>query len=120
MRLLWSSSRVEERRAGEAFGILRQKVPKAELRLIGSGLGPDDPVAVWARSQGFAAGVSFLGRRGRGELADEYGLQPSQNVFIRAEQGEDKIESLNVARNTHAVDLGLPQTSYVRGSIFDS
>ena len=53
------------------------------------------------------------------ELASEYGIEPSNNVLIQAEKGENKIESLNVSRNTHPVDLGLPQTARSSGNIFN-
>ncbi len=56
-----------------AFAIVRSHVPDVELRLVGQGLGLDDPLADWGRAEGLAEGVSFLGRRGREEIADEYG-----------------------------------------------
>jgi glycosyltransferase involved in cell wall biosynthesis len=56
-----------------AFSIVRAQRPDAELRLVGPGLGPVDPLAEESRGSGLAEGVSFLGRLGREELADEYG-----------------------------------------------
>lgn len=55
-----------------AFTLVRQEVPQAEIRLVGPGLGPHEPLARWAGSHGVATGVSFLGPMGRAELADEY------------------------------------------------
>jgi glycosyltransferase involved in cell wall biosynthesis len=64
-----------------AFKIVRGEMPDAELRVVGPGLGPEEPLAVGARSEGMASGVAFLGRLGREELRSEYG---SAWVFIHA------------------------------------
>lgn len=56
-----------------AFKIVRAQIQDAELRLVGPGLGVNDSLAVRARSDGLAGGVSFLGRLGRDELSREYG-----------------------------------------------
>lgn len=56
-----------------AFSIVRAQLPDAELRLVGPGLGPGDPLAEKARAEGLAEGVSFIGSLGREELAGEYG-----------------------------------------------
>jgi glycosyltransferase involved in cell wall biosynthesis len=49
----------------EAFGRFKDRIPGAELRLIGAGLGDEDELASWARVAGLSDGVQFLGRQNR-------------------------------------------------------
>jgi L-malate glycosyltransferase len=44
-----------------AFGVLRQFRPDTVLRLVGSGLGAADELAVWARDRGLDTSVEFVG-----------------------------------------------------------
>ena len=55
-----------------AFALVRKRVPDAQLRLAGPGLGPESRTATWAASQGLAIGVTFLGVVSRDRLAQEY------------------------------------------------
>jgi glycosyltransferase involved in cell wall biosynthesis len=52
-----------------AFRDVRRRVPDAELRLVGPGLGQTDPLAVAALGAGLAKGVTFLGAVSRTEVA---------------------------------------------------
>ena len=55
-----------------AFHIVRSRFPDAQLRLVGNGLGPNDEIArTWARDS-HTAGVVFVGRLGRDDVASEY------------------------------------------------
>lgn len=45
----------------KAFGLLRQRIPGAELHIMGSDYGPGERAELWARSQGLAEGIHFLG-----------------------------------------------------------
>lgn len=55
----------------EAFRLIRRALPDARLRLVGPGLDDAGPVAEQARRAGRAAGVDFVGRATRAELAEE-------------------------------------------------
>lgn len=44
-----------------AFAALRRRIPAAELSIIGIGYGMGGDAETWAKSQGLAAGVHFLG-----------------------------------------------------------
>lgn len=44
-----------------AFSEVNASIPKATLIIIGSGLGPNSEIAEWARQQGLAQSVQFLG-----------------------------------------------------------
>lgn len=44
-----------------AFALLRQRVPGAELHVMGSDFGPGERAEVWARGRGLAEGINFLG-----------------------------------------------------------
>lgn len=56
----------------KAFLLVQREIPHAQLRLVGSGLGPQDPLATQARRQGLASNVTFLGVLDRAALAREY------------------------------------------------
>jgi glycosyltransferase involved in cell wall biosynthesis len=56
----------------KAFSSVRKSVPDAELRLIGPGLGTNEPMATSTRNSEIAAGVTFVGQLTRSELALEY------------------------------------------------
>lgn len=56
-----------------AFDRFRRDVPHAELRLIGSGLGENGELAVWARRNDMAEGVRFLGRLSRNSVSRHLG-----------------------------------------------
>ena len=55
-----------------AHSSVRSCVPGSELRLVGPGLGPEGATAQWAAKQGLAAGVTFVGKVSRTQLAQEY------------------------------------------------
>ncbi len=55
-----------------AHSSVRSCVPGSELRLVGPGLGPEGATAQWAVKQGLAAGVTFVGKVSRTQLAHEY------------------------------------------------
>lgn len=55
-----------------AMVLVRTQHPDAELRLVGDGLAPGDPVAAWARQQGLDKHVEFVGYADRMALAREY------------------------------------------------
>jgi len=44
-----------------AFALLRQRIPGAELHVMGSDFGPGERAESWARARGLAEGVHFLG-----------------------------------------------------------
>lgn len=48
-----------------AFSHFRSRITDAELRLIGTGLGADDQLAIWTRKAGLSTGVHFIGRQSR-------------------------------------------------------
>ena len=48
-------------RAIRAFRLVRRKLPNAQLRLIGEGMGEAGPARAYAMSAGLMAGVSFVG-----------------------------------------------------------
>lgn len=47
----------------QAFAILRRKLPAAELSIMGIDYGPGSKAESWAKAQGFAQGVHFLGQQ---------------------------------------------------------
>ena len=55
-----------------AHSSVRRSIPNSELRLVGPGLGPEGATAQWAAKQGLAAGVTFVGKLSRTQLAKEY------------------------------------------------
>lgn len=55
-----------------AHSSVRRTVTDSELRLVGPGLGPDEAAAQWAIERGLAAGVTFVGKLSRPQLAQEY------------------------------------------------
>lgn len=55
-----------------AYSAVRRSVPDCELRLVGPGLGPEGVIGQWAAKQGLAAGVTFVGKLSRTQLAKEY------------------------------------------------
>lgn len=44
-----------------AFAVLRRAVPGAELSILGSDYGPSGPAESWAKAEGLADGVHFIG-----------------------------------------------------------
>lgn len=52
-----------------AFQLFRCEFPAFELRLAGAGLSEDGPLAMWARHEGLASNVQFLGRQSRSQIA---------------------------------------------------
>lgn len=64
-----SSSLKNVRRLIEAFGIFSKNVPGYELRLIGGGLGANDPLALWAREQEMDQNIVFLGKQTRSQIS---------------------------------------------------
>ena len=55
-----------------AMVLVRVEHPDAQLRLVGTGLDPNGPLARWARQHGLSAGVEFVGFADRPSLAREY------------------------------------------------
>lgn len=51
-----------------AFALIRRAIPEVELAVMGSDYGPGGRAEVWARAQGLAEGVKFLGHRPYSEL----------------------------------------------------
>lgn len=45
-----------------AFARARVQLPRASLRLIGSGFGPGGPAETWAAARGLSAGITFVGQ----------------------------------------------------------
>jgi glycosyltransferase involved in cell wall biosynthesis len=63
-----ASPRKNVQRLIQSFGQVRRVLPKAELRLVGPGLGPCDPMATWASKEELGTNVSFLGELDRPQV----------------------------------------------------
>lgn len=55
----------------QSFRLVRMQHPTASLRLVGSGLGPADPMVDWAAGRGLCDGVGWLGRMDHEATLDE-------------------------------------------------
>jgi glycosyltransferase involved in cell wall biosynthesis len=64
--------RIKNARAGmKAFALVKARAPYLELRLIGLDFGVGEAAEKWARRQGIASGMSFLGKLGYSAVIDE-------------------------------------------------
>lgn len=53
----------------QAFHVFRSRFPTFELRLVGTGLLPHEPLALWAKEEGLDGNVRFLGKQSRSQIA---------------------------------------------------
>jgi glycosyltransferase involved in cell wall biosynthesis len=83
-----------------AFRTVRERHLTASLRLVGPGLGVDDPLAAWARDNRVTDGVGWLGRRGHADTLDE---MASADVVVHPSLEESF--GMSVAE---AMAMGLP------------
>ena len=84
-----------------ALAILRRQCPGAELHMIGTGYESGGAAEAWARAQGLAAGVRFMGNVSHGELL-RY-LSDSVHLLVHPA----KEESFGMAP-LEAMSLGIP------------
>lgn len=84
----------------KAFRHVRSAVPEARLRLVGPGLSEYDPPAEWARRQGLAQAVTFLGELPPDRVRLEYG-----KAWVMAHASVEEGFGLSVAE---ALLAGLP------------
>lgn len=66
----WSSLK-NGKAALQAFRVLRESIPRARLRAYGAGFGSGEAAEDWARRNGLATGVSFLGSIPHSSLLQE-------------------------------------------------
>lgn len=66
-------------KALEAFRVLKQRHPSAEMVLVGNEMGVDQAAAVYAREHGFGEGVSYRGER---PYAETVGIIRDSSVLL--------------------------------------
>ena len=99
-----------------AFAMVVEKYPRAELRLVGPGLGAEDPVADWARSHRLDANVTFVGPLDRGRIADEYARA---SIFCHPSLEESHGLSLQEALDAGLVVIGGESSGGVPWTLFE-
>lgn len=99
-----------------AFSLVKRELPSSELRLVGSGLGPDEVMESWAVENGLASGVVFLGVLDRTAVARHYA---EATVFCHTSREEAQPMCLLEAMSARLPIVAGARSGGVSWTLFD-